>query len=716
MPRLLPALRRRISEVIARKDVGLKNAANVIREWLRGTDLLPSSTSALPRGKEYSVSVWLYRCVSIWQSVSRVPFRLVKDGADGKSVNVTTGPVAFLLKSPNSRQSMRQIVDATAGHMALFGNAFILREDGTNYTGVPQFLRLMNPAQFSIADNDRDEFGLPTRWTVTDKHGRTYTLDPRGVIHIAMPNPYDPCLGLSPVSALRASLDADYAARQHNAHMMATHGRIGGMVTFDDPNMTESQVKDMAKLWRENYEGPQNAGRTAFLTQARYNAINQSMKDLDWLEGQRLSREEIFAGFGIPPIVAGDMRYGTYENYDKAAREVWVTTLMPLGERIRDALQQAIVEPNQRGVMLQLPYDEFVPALREDKSAKITQYTQLIREGFVSPETAAQMVNLDIGETSEIHKTIFTTFNLVPAMDVLEGDTVYTKEDNAAPAPAADAGIKSADEPEPDAPDHRERLRTIKWRSLMNERIPFESQYAAALKKYFWKQRVAMLKGLDDYAVKARSAPPATHRAWTAVDAVAAIMGSIEDWNKQLLSTTDAVTEAAIAASAKGILQDLGKSPTDYKRLALQGYRSSRPIIMAKVNETTRDRLDAAARTIENAIREGTTIDEAVERMGNAIRGEIAASEARRRVIARTEIGRAMEAGRDEQMRDAGVSQKEWLSSRDSEVRDSHMHVDGQVVGIDDSFANGLQYPCDPNGPPEETINCRCTSLPVLSD
>ncbi len=54
---------------------------------------------------------------------------------------------------------------------------------------------------------------------------------------------------------------------------------------------------------------------------------------------------------------------------------------------------------------------------------------------------------------------------------------------------------------------------------------------------------------------------------------------------------------------------------------------------------------------------------------------------------------------------------KEWISMRDSKVRDDHAAADGQIVGLNDFFLVGsekLEFPGDPNGSIENTINCRC--------
>ena len=49
------------------------------------------------------------------------------------------------------------------------------------------------------------------------------------------------------------------------------------------------------------------------------------------------------------------------------------------------------------------------------------------------------------------------------------------------------------------------------------------------------------------------------------------------------------------------------------------------------------------------------------------------------------------------------------MATLDSRTRDSHRQLDGEVVGDDGKFSNGLRYPGDPEGPAAEVWNCRCT-------
>lgn len=85
---------------------------------------------------------------------------------------------------------------------------------------------------------------------------------------------------------------------------------------------------------------------------------------------------------------------------------------------------------------------------------------------------------------------------------------------------------------------------------------------------------------------------------------------------------------------------------------------------------------------------------------------------------ARTAVTSAQNAGRLQTMyeaQDMGIEvQKEWLSAHDGRVRDSHAHLDGVKVDIDEKFPNGCMYPADSQGAPAEVYNCRCSLLYVL--
>lgn len=85
---------------------------------------------------------------------------------------------------------------------------------------------------------------------------------------------------------------------------------------------------------------------------------------------------------------------------------------------------------------------------------------------------------------------------------------------------------------------------------------------------------------------------------------------------------------------------------------------------------------------------------------------------------ARTAVTGAQNAGRMDSYAAAekmGIKlKKEWLATLDSRTRHSHAMLDGEQVEQDDKFSNGCRFPGDPQGPPWEVYNCRCTLVAAV--
>jgi hypothetical protein len=79
--------------------------------------------------------------------------------------------------------------------------------------------------------------------------------------------------------------------------------------------------------------------------------------------------------------------------------------------------------------------------------------------------------------------------------------------------------------------------------------------------------------------------------------------------------------------------------------------------------------------------------------------------------IARTEVIGSSNKGSFDGATESGLDMKKaWLTSGLPNIRESHLEY--EALGdqdMDYEYNTGLQYPGDPEGAPEETVNCRCT-------
>jgi len=123
---------------------------------------------------------------------------------------------------------------------------------------------------------------------------------------------------------------------------------------------------------------------------------------------------------------------------------------------------------------------------------------------------------------------------------------------------------------------------------------------------------------------------------------------------------------------------------------------------------------------IRNAVTRGLGKNDPPKVIAQAICKEVGGmSVSRAQNIARTETAAAMGHGEHMEMEataaELGVDiRKTWTATEDENTRETHSDADGQTVPLDEPFTVGgaeLMFPGDPDGPPEEIINCRCVAI-----
>lgn len=133
------------------------------------------------------------------------------------------------------------------------------------------------------------------------------------------------------------------------------------------------------------------------------------------------------------------------------------------------------------------------------------------------------------------------------------------------------------------------------------------------------------------------------------------------------------------------------------------------------ITDTTRDIL---RRTIDRGISEGFGIDKIADFVREEMMG---ITSHRAKMIAQTEVIAASNQASFEGANSAGIKYKKfWSNSGLANVRESH------IMAQDISYSKGgndpdepfdmgngnfLMHPCDPNGPPEDVINCHCSLI-----
>lgn len=264
----------------------------------------------------------------------------------------------------------------------------------------------------------------------------------------------------------------------------------------------------------------------------------------------------------------------------------------------------------------------------------------------------------------------------------------------------------------------------------------FKAIYSQAYKEMRAKQEKALRryqnelserkKALDDTpeAMKAHKEwlrAQAANQAWISsmVDGLAesatnATVAAINAVNGSLPATFAESANYAAFSIDKGVGFDTAFSLVDadtVTRLQMGGEPLLKEVSFPKVDRAKDMRWNR--QRFHSAITQGILQGESVSNIAKRTRDIYGSNAAAALRAARTATTNAENAGRlssFERAADLGIKVKQsWMATLDDRTREEHRAMDGEEVEVGEKFSNGLRYPGDPFGAPEEVWNCRCT-------
>ncbi|WP_204192995.1 phage head morphogenesis protein [Staphylococcus sp. GDY8P47P] len=145
------------------------------------------------------------------------------------------------------------------------------------------------------------------------------------------------------------------------------------------------------------------------------------------------------------------------------------------------------------------------------------------------------------------------------------------------------------------------------------------------------------------------------------------------------------------------------------------------PIEFIKLAPTLQKHRDEVLKKIRIHITQGIMSGEGYSKIAKALRDDIGMTKAQSQRVARTEAGRAMSQAGLDSAKVAKVNgltgmKKRWLATKDNRTRDTHRHLDGKAIEIDDNFHSSGCIGQAPKlfvgvASAKENINCRCKLL-----
>jgi HK97 family phage portal protein len=642
----------------------------------------------------------VYAAVSaISQGISALPIEMFPDSDTKKEEPIKDSDVLKLLTTPGPDMDGPQLIEGTIDFMELTGEAFWFMDGyarrGPSGPKLPTSLTLWDPLNVRAELNG----GRVTRWGYQDS-GDIFWTEPGNVIQFKHFNPYDPIRGLAPLQAAMLAAQGGYKALTYQDAFFENGCTFGGLLMPKEGAIIQPEaMQRMRSELEARHQGPGKRGRLATINApVDYTEMGISQKDMDFPDWLDASSSFILMVFKVPPSVAGLQKDANYNASVQQAKQFWFNHL-PLAHYIERRIKARLC--TAFGIA-ESPYfkTESIKAMTEDQLALSNQARNLFNMG-VSFKDINDRLELGYPADDIAADTRWVPFSLVNAD---EQATAPPKQQASSNAQAGQQN-QPGDMPTQAAPGagkamqtSRELIRKISWRTLISKVRDEEEAYARLVRQHFFVLRNVVMSNL-----RTRKAIKLTGD----ID-IEAVLFDDDKAAKDIEKKTEPIYKSAMEKGAETVIRELSLE-IDFSFLS--------PGAAKFLHEKMFEIADLVDGPLKDALRfqleEGVRLGESVDKIADRVSETFDSQRFRAYRIARTEVAESFNGGRYATMKEAGVERIEWLSARDDRVRDSHEEVDGEVIVLGDKFSNGLLYPLDPAGPPEEIVNCRCVSVPV---
>ncbi|WP_042778885.1 phage portal protein [Sinorhizobium fredii] len=267
-------------------------------------------------------------CVAAYaQTISQCPGDHWLALPDGGRERVTTSALSRILRSPNEYQSRSDFIMNLVRDLYLTGNTYHLAERNNRFE--VDALHPFNPGQSQPVISA--EGGVYYRLggnNILESQGRAreYGVAPaRDVLHIKLEaKPGEPLVGIPPLRHAELAITAQAAIGSQLINFFANMSRPPGVIETD-LNLTKAQVTELRERLNEAWRGVDNlGGGPPILTNGlKFHGIAISAKEAELANALKMTQDEIFMVYGVPPAILGLTDRSTFASTE-ALMQFWL--------------------------------------------------------------------------------------------------------------------------------------------------------------------------------------------------------------------------------------------------------------------------------------------------------------------------------------------------------------------------------------------------------
>lgn len=283
-----------------------------------------------------SAAVWAC-CRLISNSIASLPAELYEMTDAGKAVATTHPLYGLLTRSPNPQMTLQQWIQPTLLSLLLFGNGYTWVD---RIGGQIVALWPLNPSRVQIVLT----LDGTLEYYFSDMLGRLNILSGENLIHFRVFS-FDGYFGLPVLIYHRMTVDFQTASNMYALSLYQNGGQPSGVLQYPGV-LKKEQVDRIRQSWQEIHSGPANAGKVAILEEgAKYEAISIPLEQMQYIEEQKFSVEQIARIFGVPPHLIGAMDKPTYASVEQQSIEFVRYTIGPYVNALEQSVAKALLTP-----------------------------------------------------------------------------------------------------------------------------------------------------------------------------------------------------------------------------------------------------------------------------------------------------------------------------------------------------------------------------------
>lgn len=660
----------------------------------------------------YGNEGWVYACVyTIANAIAGVPYKFFtyKKTREGiEKVEVDGGNLETLFENPNpddSNQTWYNLIEYTLASLELTGNAYWLKDKEVN--GVPTRLTPIQSSKMRVVPGT-DAYIGSYEFIKSDSTKQPYTIEE--ISHFKYMSVVSMLYGqaafqpaIYPINLLKESLKTNYSIFKNGA-------RLDGVLETEQ-TLNKDVIERLKAQFLSKYQGSEKAHQLAVLEAGlKYKSMIAGMKELEYIEGTKLNREEVCAIFKVPPVLVGILDKATYNNYDVAERIFWKQTLIPKIQRITPIID-AIVKLYNPNIYFEFDLSK-IEALKDDQ-----KLLSDIAKAYFSIGIPLNQIILQLG---------------LPFKNVDGGDVGYIPFSL---MPIGSTRVENMSEGEQAREEGKSKsiirskltaeMKAMLWKAFDRQSRAIELRYHKVIDAFFSNQEKEVLANVDregkSFEQYANTLEQKDGTSTIPIAFAKAIDDFLFDEKEETIKWKDKsikVHTFTMKTRGESELEKLGLSMA-FNMRDPKIVKFLNAYALDKSKEVNTNLKDDLKKTLIQGVNEGEGIPQLKNRIRDAYK-PFKDSGYKAERIARTEVIATSNKGAVESYRQSEVVKKKtWLSQPGARTfgESNYNHAISESVDLDKPFtATGetLDYPGDPKGSAGNIINCRCSLAPEV--